>query len=250
MCFIRHLVSNERRDSTLLITMSTYPIVDDTCDPEIVVTKPSKLTLGLSTDALELERQRRIDRLAGPIFRLLQLLDKPFGLSQIEHRQRRGAMCTGRASRHIDRSAAVGAVHAPDISAQLLDLLRRQRPDEVLLAEEVEEGRQPAVAMRTAQILELRVPLNVVGAPQPGLAARALGDIGIGPLGPGALLTDDAKQLERRARRQRRALVRVEPERLTGMADIDGGAASQMGVERRLLHRRAAPRAVHGCHCS
>ena len=136
----------------------------------------------------------------------------------------------------------------PTFRRKLLDLLRRQRPDEVFLAEEVEKRRQPAVRVRTAQILELRGPLDVVGPAQPGLAARTLGEIGVRTLRPGDLLADDAKQLERRARRQRRALVRVEPERLTDMADVDRGAASQMGVERRLLHRRGAARTVHGRH--
>ena len=89
--------------------------------------------------------------------------------------------------------------------------------------------------MRAAQVLELRIPLNVVGPAQSGFAARTLGEIAVRTLWPGDLLADDAKQLERRSRRQRQALVRIEPERMTDMTDVDGGATSEVGIERRLL---------------
>ena len=83
---------------------------------------------------------------------------------------------------------------------KLLDLLGRERADEVLLAQEVEERRQPAVRVRAAQILELRGPLYVVGAAQPALAARALGEIRVRTLRPGDLLPDDAEERQRRRR--------------------------------------------------
>jgi hypothetical protein len=77
-------------------------------------------------------------------------------------------VAAGRAGGHIDRRPAVGAVHAPNVSAQLVDLLRRERADEVLFAEKVEKRRQPAVRMRAAQILEPGGPLNVVRPAEPG----------------------------------------------------------------------------------
>ncbi len=91
--------------------------------------------------------------------------------------------------RQVDRRAAVRAVDDLDVLAELGDLLRRQRPDEVLLLQEIEERRQPAVMVRAAEILEPGVALHVLGAAQLRVAARALGDVAI---------------LERRARRRAR----------------------------------------------
>ena len=65
------------------------PIPPDSRRPDL---ETSEASLGLTAHALEFERQRRIDRLVGPIFRLLQLLDKPFCLPYIEHRQWRAAV--------------------------------------------------------------------------------------------------------------------------------------------------------------
>jgi hypothetical protein len=60
------------------------------------------------------------------------------------------------------------------------------------------------------------------------------------------LLTDDAEQCQRRARRERDAFARIEPERLTGMTDVDRDRSPKVAVEGLFLHRRAATRTLHG----
>ena len=65
----------------------------------------------------------------------------------------------------------------PTFSPQLRDLLRRQRTDEVLLAQEVEEADEPTMPVRAIQILEPRGALHVLRSPQPPLAARTLREV-------------------------------------------------------------------------
>src|SRR6185295_14255036 len=78
----------------------------------------------------------------------------------------------------IDWPAAVRAVHNLNVTSQLGDLFWRERADEILLAEEVEEAGEPAVVVRAAEVLEPRRVLHVVGQPQPGVAAGTLGQVG------------------------------------------------------------------------
>ena len=137
------------------------------------------------------------------------------------------ARCTGR--------AAVGAVHRAQALRQLGDLLGAERLDEVLLAQEVEEGRQPAVAVGAAQVRERGVALAVVRQAQPAVAARALGHVAVGEgrraRGPGA---DRREQRQRRSRRQARALVRVEPEGLAAVAHVDDHRRARAALQRRI----------------
>ena len=142
-----------------------------------VAHQPGESGLGLPPRALQLQWQRRVDGLAGPI-RPLQLLDQRLGLLHVEHRQRRAAVAARGCLREIHRRAAVRAVERLDVLPQLGDLRRRERADEVLLAQEVEERRQPAVAVRAAQVLEAGGALHVAGAPQAAPAARALRELG------------------------------------------------------------------------
>src|SRR5262245_46284168 len=112
--------------------------------PDLLVVKAGE-ALRLPTQPLEHEWERRVNGLVRPIFRFLKLGDEFLRLPQIEHRQRRAAMRAGGAARQIHGRTAAGAVDALDVPAQLLDLMRRERTDEILLTQEVEERREPAV---------------------------------------------------------------------------------------------------------
>ena len=109
------------------------------------------------------------------------VLSAAVGLAQLRRPASRPASC--RASTAASRNArsrtpfarstgraAIRAVDDLDVLAQLGDLLRRQRPDEVLLLQEVEERGQPAVAVRalrsTRTAWRAACPACAAGAPR------------------------------------------------------------------------------------
>src|SRR5687768_1117233 len=147
--------------------------------------------------------------------------------------------------RHVYRRPAVGAVHALDVLAQLLQLLRCERADEVLLAQEVEEGGQPAVVVGAAQVGEASRPLHVLRQTQPRVTPRALGEIGVRELTLARVFPDQAEERQRAAGTEPHAFVGVEPERVAGQADVDRDRPADVAVERLLLHRRAAAGTGH-----
>ena len=146
------------------------------------------------------QRQRRIDGLARPLSasRSCATSRSAWCMSSIDSGEPQCAHAD--ALRQIDRRAAVRAVDDLDVLPQLGDLLRRQRPDEVLLLQKIEKRRQPAVIVRAAEVLEPRVALHVLRAPQPAVAARALHELAILRL-----------RLATRARRWRETSSRVAP---------------------------------------
>ena len=72
-------------------------------------------------------------------------------------------MLADRPGAQVDGGAAVRAVNHPDRAAQLRHLLRGERPDEVLLLEELGEPGEAPVPSFAAQVLEARVPLSQTG---------------------------------------------------------------------------------------
>src|SRR6188508_2650326 len=139
-------------------------------DVPALVAQAVEGVLGFAAGTFERQWQGGIDDLVGALG-VAQLLDQPASLLQVEHRQRRAAMLAVGSLCQVDRRAAVGAVDDLDVLAELGDLLRRQRPDEVLLLQEIEKRRQPAVMVRAAEILEPGVALHVLGAAQLRVAA-------------------------------------------------------------------------------
>src|SRR5438105_1699834 len=99
-----------------------------------------------------------------------------------------------RALRQIDRRAAVRTVDHLNVPAKLVDLLRGQRPDEVLLPQEIDEGRESSVATRAAAVLKPRAPLLIVGQEQPETASRTRGLAVRRWQWRGRLFSDDAEQ--------------------------------------------------------
>src|SRR5262245_12027230 len=148
----------------------------------------------------------------------------------------------------VYRATAVRAVHGTDVLPEFGDLVRRQRTDEILFAEEVEKADQAPMPIRAIQVLESRRTLHVLRPPESAFATWTLRELGVAVLRPGQLLTDDAEERQRRSRRERRALARIEPETLTGVTDVDDHRPTEVTVEGLLLHRGTAARAFHGQH--
>jgi hypothetical protein len=142
--------------------------------------------------------------------------------------------------------AAVRAVHELHALAELRQLWRRERPDEVLLLQELEEGGEPAVVVRAAEVLEARRALHVLRQPEAPLAVGALHQVRGRGVRLARMLADEAKQPERRSGRQRQALAGIEPERLAGEAEVEHDRAAVVTGKRVLVHGSGAARAVHG----
>ena len=99
----------------------------------------------------------------------------------------------------FDRRAAVRAVHHLHVALQFLDLGGGQRTDEVLLAKEIEERDQPAVALGAAQILETCAALQVVRDQQRRRAVRACGRRRWWRVSGVGVVANEPKELERGA---------------------------------------------------
>ncbi len=139
----------------------------------------------------------------------------------IEDRDRRTAIAAGGVLLEIDGRAAGGAADRADGREEARPLGRRERPDEVLFAEKLDEGREAAVAARAPVVEEVRRVLKVVRERQRQRAARA-GQPGRQRAARRRLRgADRLEQLERRPRRQLRALEGVEPEGLAVSAEVD-----------------------------
>jgi hypothetical protein len=147
--------------------------------------------------------------------------------------------------RQVHGCSAVRAVDRLDVSSQLRDLLRRQRPDEVLLLEEIEERDQPAVIVGTAKVFEAGRALHVARSAEAAVAARAFHERAIVRGDAPDTLADQPEDAQRRAGRELQVLTRVEPDRLARRADVDLDRAAEMTIELVRLHRLRAARAGH-----
>lgn len=131
----------------------------------------------------------------------------------------------------IDRPAAVRAIDGLDVPPQLRDLLRRERADEVLLPEEIEEGLEPAVIVRAPEVLEPGGTLQVLRPAQPPLAARTLHEVRVLEHRSGDVLADQPEQRQRRPRRELQVLSGVEPDGLARVAQVNLDGAAEMSIE-------------------
>ncbi len=83
-------------------------------------------------------------------------------------------MRTGRSSCEIDWRPTIGAAHGLDILSQLLDLLGRERADEVLFFQEFEKPDESSVLLVASPVTEARASLQIVRRQQ---ASRASGTL-------------------------------------------------------------------------
>jgi len=105
---------------------------------------------------------------------LFELLEHLLRLLHIEHGDGRVAVRTDRVGFQVDRRPTVGAIHKLNVLPQLLDLLSRQRMDEILFFQELEEADEVTVIVRASPISERHVSLHVVRQVQRRCAARTL----------------------------------------------------------------------------
>src|SRR5262249_37176431 len=117
--------------------------------------------------------------------------------------------------------------------------------DEVLLAQELDEVRQPSTALCAAPVAEAHAALRVVRPMQRRGAARASWRAQRAAALVTLAAVDEREELEHRAGREADALVRVEPEDRAREADIERDLAAVTPVERFGLHRFATTRALH-----
>src|SRR5579859_3635028 len=83
-------------------------------------------------------------------------------LVHVDHRDRGIAVGTNRLLRQVDRRAAVRAVDELHLSADVRALLRSQRLDEALLAQEIDVRCEPAVPRVASPVLKSRRALHVM----------------------------------------------------------------------------------------
>ena len=177
----------------------------------------------------ETQGQRRIDRSRTP--------DRPHAVARPsarsarrENRDRRAAMRARRCIGEIDWCAAVRAVDHLDVRAQLGELRRRQRTHEILLTQEIEEGREPAVLSRASPVRERRVALAIVGEQQSEIPRWACERLPQRQRRHWLAIADEAKQLQRRSRREWRA---NESARVSGQGDDESSADSPATIFTR-----------------
>src|ERR1017187_2564631 len=178
--------------------------------------------------------------------RRLELPDHARHLLQVQHRHRRAAVRAHRVLDQVDRRAAVGTVNRLYVLPQLLELLRRERPDEILLPQEIDERDQAPVAAVASPVLKRRAALHVVRQKQAPVAARAV-EGGWKQRGwPAGRFADQSEELQGRSGRQAQFLEAVEPDRPADRAQVDLDCRAEPSLECEVRHLGRATGAVHG----
>src|SRR5262249_22132772 len=127
---------------------------------------------------------------------------------------------------------------------ELGELLRRQRPDEVLLAQEVEVGDEPSVLAAAPPVAERRVALPIVDQQETDVAARTAEKVG--QRRPAVRLgADQLEEVKRRSGRKAQTLEMIEPEDLASRADVNLDRRAEMSVKRLRVHLGRARGAAH-----
>ena len=126
---------------------------------------------------------------------------------RIEDRERRLAEAARRVALEVDRRAAARAAHDLQLRAHAPELRGRERADELLFAQELEERRQAPVLAGAAPVREAAGLRQIVRQRERRAAARAAEPLGERPARLALARMDVAEQLDHRARRQLDALV-------------------------------------------
>ena len=163
----------------------------------------------------------------------------------IEHRHRRAAIAARGVARQVDRRAAAGTPHLRHALAEPGDFRPGEAAHEILLAQELHEARQPAVALRAAVIGDAVRALHVEGELERARAVRAGEPLGHRPHRAVALLVDQSEQLDHRAGRELGAFVLVEPDDLAIEAHVEAQLAEDGAAEAARVHRRGTTGAIH-----
>src|SRR5206468_5954522 len=120
----------------------------------------------------------------------------------------------------VDGRAAARAGDGAYVLLERGDLGRAQWPDEVLLAQELEERDEVAVLAGATPVREAGGALRVVHQHEALPAARARHGRGQRATLAGTVVVDDDEEVEHSVRRQREIFEIVEPERRAEVADV------------------------------
>jgi len=191
----------------------------------------------------EFHGERRIDRLG--LGSLLELIQHPLRLLHIEHGDGRVAVGASRVGLQVDGRPAVGAIHKLNVLPQLLDLVSRQRMDEILFFQELEKTDEVTVFVRASPIRERHVSLHVVREVQRRGAPRTPERVRQRRLTLRRVFTDKLHELQRGAGGELQAFEVIEPERLASGAHVDGDLRSQAGFQSHGSHVGSAAGALH-----
>lgn len=191
----------------------------------------------------EFHGEHRIKRLR--VGCLFELLEHALGLLHIEHGDGRVAVGTSRVGFQVDGRATVGAIHKLNVLPQLVDLVTRQRMDEILFFQELEKTDEVAVIGRASPIRERHVSLQVVRQVQRRGAPRTVKRVRKRRLSGCRVFADEFHELQCGAGRELQALEMIEPERLATGAHIDGDLSTHAAVQRHRSHFGSAAGALH-----
>src|SRR5262249_51873646 len=189
-------------------------------------------------------RRKGRAHLAASILPLLKLGEGGLDRRRVDHRDRALTVGTARLFVQADWRSAIRAAYDFDLFSKLVDLANVERADDVLFAEELEQGDEVPVVLRAAKVVETGVSLDVHGVGQSVAAARAGHLVREGHRRVGAR-AHQPNQFQRRARSQLKMLFVVEPKGAAGVTGVDDDLNAVIPLERVLLHRLPAAGAVH-----
>src|SRR5580700_450801 len=112
------------------------------------------------------------------------------------------AVGASRVGLQVDRCAAIAAVDGLYFLFQLLDLLRGERVDKILLFQEVEKTDEVTVATCTCPIVEAHVADHIVRKRQRARATGTFENVGKLRLDRRRVFANKLHELERRAGRE------------------------------------------------
>ena len=151
----------------------------------------------------------------------LEVTDRSRHLLEIQHRDGGSAVRAHRIFGEIDRGAAVRAVDGLNVLSQFVELLRRQRTDEIFLTQEIDKCHQAAVAGIASPVPERGGALDIMREEQASLASRTAEGAGQRRGCGTRLFADDPEDLQRRRRRHLQVFVSIEPDGAARLAQID-----------------------------
>jgi hypothetical protein len=143
---------------------------------------------------------------------------------------------------------AIGALQLLYLCAHALELGRRQRSQELLLAQELKERRQPPGVLRAAEVLKRTRFAHVMGQRQLLVAAGAR-QVGGHRAPVVAMLADLLEQFDDRSGGELRAFALIEPDQAAREAQIHAQRADRSARQVERLHRLGAARAMQKVHC-
>src|SRR5574343_1282062 len=182
-------------------------------------------------------------------FGILKAAERLLDGARVEDGDRRPAVAAGVVPADIDRGAAAHAANDADLGRQFVDFGRVELADEALFDHELGKGREAAVFLQAAMVVEAAAVLGDIQAVQQALvAARAVQRIAQRLARVVVVLVQQFEQPDDAAGRDLHAFKFIEPDALAGKAQIEDDLAVMQALEALLGHRLPAGRAGRRLH--